>query len=105
LWWLFVIDSLAISTARKIIARTSFTSITGFLEYWFIHFLGLIIFATIAAVCVLHFRKFWLRNLPEAAKQGTRDDALFSVLMTVLVASIFAILVAGAIPSDDFDEP
>jgi H+/Cl- antiporter ClcA len=104
LWWLFVVDSLTVSLSRKLVTRSPFFSVVDFLEYWFVHFMGLLLFGIVAAVCVAQFARFWLRGSPEADRHWSQDEALFSVLMTVLVASIFAAFVSGAGSGGDIED-
>src|SRR5262249_4487463 len=104
LWWLFVIDFISISVVRKIISGSPFYSVISFSEYLLIHALGLFIFLAAAATAVLQFRKFWLRDDPAFGNRWTQEEALFSILMTVLVASIFVLIVGGATPTDELDD-
>jgi hypothetical protein len=102
--WLLIATSLAVSLSRQIIVRHHSSSITAFLEYWLIHFVGLVVFVVIAGTCIASFRKFWLKGTPKAERDWTTHETMFAVLMTVLVAAIFAVAISGATPTDDFDE-
>jgi hypothetical protein len=102
--WLVLIDSLAVSLSRQIISRRFSESLGGFLEFWLIHFMGVVLFAVIAGACLAHFRKFWLKGQPGAERAWTNNELIFAVLMTILVAAIFAAVVAGATPADLDDQ-
>jgi hypothetical protein len=103
LFYLMALDGLVVSMARRFIERGHFfTSIGDFATSCFIHLFGVGLFAAFAGASVMHFRKFWLGG--EAERDWSTEEALFAVLMTVLVAAIFSVIVASAGPLDDFGD-
>jgi hypothetical protein len=101
--YLIALDGLAVSLARRFIERGHFfTSIRDFATSWFIHFLAVALFSAVAGAFVMKSRKFWLGG--EAQRDWSTGEALFAVLMTVLVAAIVSVIVASAGPLDDFGD-
>jgi H+/Cl- antiporter ClcA len=77
-------------------------SITGFLIFWFIHFLAVGLFAMLAGICVMRCGKFWLKATRGAERQWTMEEVFFAVLMAVLVGAVFAAFAASATPPADY---
>jgi hypothetical protein len=103
LFYLLVIDGLVVAMARRFIERGHFfTSIGDFATSWLIHFFAVGLFAAFAGAFVMGGRKFWLGG--EAERDWSTEEALFAVLMTVLVAAIFSVIITFGGPFNDFDE-
>jgi hypothetical protein len=95
LFYLMALDGLAVALARRFIERGDFfTTIGDFATSWFIHFFAVGLFSAVAGAYVMTSRKFWLGG--EAKIEWSREEALFAVLMTVLVAAIVSVIIASA---------
>jgi hypothetical protein len=67
-----------------------------------VHFFAVGLFGAFTAACLMssRCRKFWLGDRSET--DWSTEEALYAVLMTVLVAAIFSVFVAsyGSSPDD-----
>ena len=69
-----------------------------FLSEWFVHTVGLIVLSAFAYMAIFSSHKFFLG---EDIKESETQRVLFYIVMTVLVASVCILLVAGYVPADE----
>jgi hypothetical protein len=97
LFFLMALDGFVVSLARRwFIERGHFSSLGDFATAWFVHFCAVGLFAVFAGASLMsgRSRKFWLGGAAE--RDWSTEEALYAVLMTVLVAAIFSVFVASA---------
>jgi nitric oxide reductase large subunit len=76
LFFLMLLDGLAVSLARAFIERHSFASIGEFFLSWFIHLFAIGLFAVFAGACIMRFRKFWLTGALHVERDWTNEEIL-----------------------------
>jgi len=97
---LVVITGLIVSSVRQGLQHHwhGFSSWESFLISWVIHTIGVSVFSAFAAAAIMGTHKFFLGE----EWKGDVGEAMFYIVMTVLVGA-FAIALVASAPADDED--